>query len=337
MVPGGPATRGPVIGHGGEILHKLRAEAALDRDPQRPRGRVGELHVTPFRAQQPQGELQHLIKQRLKGRGGTRIPQRLMKHLGRLRPRALHTVDKPRRQDPDRNVELLRRPPQQIKGLIRATTPLGHQDALRLLDHRHGVQLGRTERHRSGLHRVHYGTPKGSQSPLWESPHRRSRPNPACSTTGRHAKFAVRRADTSRLRRRLTATLTRQGPGRTRPSDAGCGGRSAARAAYGGNAARAASAREHRAGLTTRPARQTPAGGQAQARLGARARKSEREPGTPKASGWFDNRTPKDSPERSDGPDPEWGIGAVTYLTGRRARWLLPPPAAVNRQPPVCV
>jgi hypothetical protein len=36
MVPGGPATRGPIIGHGGEVLDELRAEPALGRDPQRP-------------------------------------------------------------------------------------------------------------------------------------------------------------------------------------------------------------------------------------------------------------------------------------------------------------
>ena len=41
-----------------------------------------------------------------------------MKHLGRrLRLRALHTVDKPGGQGPDRNVEPLRGPPQQIKSL----------------------------------------------------------------------------------------------------------------------------------------------------------------------------------------------------------------------------
>jgi len=41
----------------------------------------------------------------------------------------------------------------------------------------------------------------------------------------------------------------------------------AARAAYGGNAARAAAAWEHRAGDTIRPTRQAPAGSQARARL----------------------------------------------------------------------
>lgn len=56
MAAGGSATRGPVIGHGGEILHKLRAEPALGRDPQRPRVRVGELDVPPLGVQQRQGE-----------------------------------------------------------------------------------------------------------------------------------------------------------------------------------------------------------------------------------------------------------------------------------------
>jgi hypothetical protein len=79
----------------------------------------------------------------------------------------------------------------------------------------------------------------------------------------------------------------------------------AARAAYGGNAARAASAREHRAGVTTRPTRQTPAGSQRGPVWATRARKSEREPGTPKASGWFDNRTQTITPEQSDSPDPD--------------------------------
>src|SRR5215469_1099819 len=137
-----------------------------------------------------------------------RIPQRLMNHLGRLRPQTLHTVDKPRRQDPDRNVESLRRPAQQIKSFIGATAPLGHQDALGLLDHWHSVRLGRTERYGSSLHGAHASTPS--------------------EITG-------------------LALLSR------------VSGR-AARAAHGGNAARAASAWEHRAGVTSRPTRQTPAG-----------------------------------------------------------------------------
>jgi hypothetical protein len=37
---------------------------------------------------------------------------------------------------------------------------LGHEDALGLLDYRRSVQLGQTERRRSSLHRVHYGTPQ---------------------------------------------------------------------------------------------------------------------------------------------------------------------------------
>jgi hypothetical protein len=78
---------------------------------------------------------------------------------------------------------------------------LGHQDALGLLDHRHSVQWRSTERRNSSLHSVHYGAPKGSQSPFWESPRRRSHPNPAGSTTGRYTKFASRGADVSRLRR----------------------------------------------------------------------------------------------------------------------------------------
>jgi len=41
----------------------------------------------------------------------------------------------------------------------------------------------------------------------------------------------------------------------------------------------------------------------------SRARKSEREPGTPKASGWFDNRTQTIAPEPSGSPDPEWERG----------------------------
>lgn len=125
MVPGGPATRGPVIGHGGEILRKLRAEPALGRNRQGPRCRVGQLHVPPLGMQRRQGELQHLIQERPQGKGGTRSPQRLTKHLDRLRPRTVHTADQPRRQDPDRNVELLRPPPQQIKSLIGATAVLG--------------------------------------------------------------------------------------------------------------------------------------------------------------------------------------------------------------------
>src|SRR5262249_39844366 len=95
---------------------------------------------------------------------GTRTTQRLMKTLGRLQPRALLAVGEPRRQDPDRNVEPLRRPPQQIESLIGPTTVLGHQHALGLLDHRHSVQPGRPERrgpslYGSSLHGVHYGTP----------------------------------------------------------------------------------------------------------------------------------------------------------------------------------
>ena len=92
-----------------------------------------------------------------------------MKPRGRLWPRALHTVDKPRRQDPDRNVESLRCPPQQIKSLIGAAIVLCHQDALGLLDHWHSVQSRGTEGRNSSLHSVHYGTPKGSQSPFSES------------------------------------------------------------------------------------------------------------------------------------------------------------------------
>jgi len=65
----------------------------------------------------------------------------------------------------------------------------------------------------------------------------------------------------------------------------------AARAAYGGNAARAASAWEHRVGVTTRLTRQTPAGGQARARLGNSREEVGTRAGHAKASGWFDNRT----------------------------------------------
>src|SRR5215472_9114160 len=46
MLLGGPAARGPVIGHGAEILHKLWAEPALGHDLELSRGRVGELHDT---------------------------------------------------------------------------------------------------------------------------------------------------------------------------------------------------------------------------------------------------------------------------------------------------
>jgi len=56
-------------------------------------------------------------------------------------------------------------------------------------------------------------------------------------------------------------------------------------------------------GITTKPTRQNLPEANRGPVWVSRARKSEREPGTPKASGWFDNRTQKITPERFGSPD----------------------------------
>ena len=68
----------------------------------------------------------------------------------------------------------------------------------------------------------------------------------------------------------------------------------------------------------------------------SRARKSEREPGTPKASGWFDNRTPKIA-LNGQTVQTQSGERGCDLPDRVESPWLLAPPAAVNRQPPVCV
>jgi hypothetical protein len=73
----------------------------------------------------------------------------------------------------------------------------------------------------------------------------------------------------------------------------------AARAAYGGDATRAASAWKHRAGDTNRPTRQTPAKGRVRAGLGSCCHLEqglERQTGKGQGPRWFVNRRQKITP-----------------------------------------
>jgi hypothetical protein len=63
----------------------------------------------------------------------------------------LPPVDQSCRQDPDRDVEALRRPPQQVKSLLRSAAVLSHQDDLGLLDHRRRARPVRAQGRGSGL------------------------------------------------------------------------------------------------------------------------------------------------------------------------------------------
>lgn len=87
-----------------------------------------------------------------------------------------------------------------------------------------------------------------------------------------------------------------------------CAGRirgrsSGPRGGTGGRAARAAYAWEHRAGVTTKPTRPETGRGQTRAHRASR-HESEREPDSPIASGWFDNRAQRVVRERPVSPDP---------------------------------
>src|SRR5262249_53043818 len=136
-----------------------------------------------------------------------------------------------------------------------------------LLDHRPSVQLDRTERHRSSLHRsslnrVHYSTPGSHLGRTWRS--------------GLTVVVVSIAPDEDSISPGVARGFDHGAPDATIRGWIGRDG-CAARAAYGGHAARAAAAWEHRAGDTSRLTRQAPAG--AKCALSASCLGAGREPG----------------------------------------------------------